>query len=234
MGRWRNKGEAQPAPEAPRRNAKKKANQEMQAFNTRLFDPVNATIEHADKLEMQSLANAARGGDPQAVQAYQDKLWNSGLTQEEKLALGEMFTEHPPQRGHSRRIKATLPKEGTVGMEPGGGYGGKIPKELTDNYDKQIDPNQVAYRGPGQVGESYTTYPGQKGEGWGNEAIQAAMLAAQKKGGFGGGSPYPEMSQVDIQELLKWLGQRYQNGRPQPGARMNERYGMNGPAARGY
>lgn len=106
MGRWRNKGEA-PAPEAPRRNAKKKANQEMQAFNTRLFDPVNATIEHADKLEMQSLANAARGGDPQAVQAYQDKLWNSGLTQEEKLALGEMFKVKKPKRGRGGRIKAS-------------------------------------------------------------------------------------------------------------------------------
>lgn len=104
MGRWRNKGEAQPAP-APQKKGKR--NPEMRAFNQRLFDPVNATIEHADKLEMQSLANAARGGDPQAVQAYQDKLWNSGLTQEEKLALGEMFKVKKPKRGRGGRIKAS-------------------------------------------------------------------------------------------------------------------------------
>jgi len=176
MGKWRNKGEA-PAPEAPRRNAKKKANQEMQAFNTRLFDPVNSTIEHADKLELQSLANAARGGDPQAVQAYQDKLWNSGLTQEEKLALGEMFKVKNPKRGRGGRIKAS-PQD--------------VPKE--------IDPNKAAYQGPGR-GIAYN-------DDWWNDP-----------------------------KIINESGQPQLPSKPkQPSAkeRMRERYGMNGPASRGY
>lgn len=92
MGRWRNKWENAPAP------------MDMKPFNKRLFDPVNALISHSDKLELQSLAKAAAGGDPKAVQAYQDRLWNSGLTQDEKLALGEMFM---PKQGKNGKIKAS-------------------------------------------------------------------------------------------------------------------------------
>lgn len=92
MGRWRNKWENAPAPI------------DMHPFNKRLFDPVNALISHSDKLELQSLAQAAAGGDPKAVQAYQDRLWNSGLTQDEKLALGEMLM---PKQGKNGKIKAS-------------------------------------------------------------------------------------------------------------------------------
>ena len=187
MGKWRNKGEA-PAPEAPRRNAKKKANQEMQAFNTRLFDPVNATIEHADKLEMQSLANAARGGDPQAVQAYQDKLWNSGLTQEEKLALGEMFKVKQPKRGRGGRIKATLPKEGPI---PGG------PPTEGGGYKPGVAIGAIS--GPAD---------------W-DKYIQLLMRQAENM---------PASQRLEKPMLQQQSAKE----------RMRERYGMNGPASRGY
>lgn len=95
MGRWRNKWEN--APVAP--------SMDLTPFNQRLFDPVNALISHSDKLELQSLAQAAASGDPKAVQAYQERLWNSGLTQDEKLALGEMF-QVAPQKGKGK-IKAS-------------------------------------------------------------------------------------------------------------------------------
>lgn len=122
MGRWRNKGEAQPAP-APQKKGKR--NPEMRAFNQRLFDPVNATIEHAEKLELQSLARAAQSGDNDAINAYRMKLMGSGLTQEEKDALGQMFMPKPQKSGRGSKIKATLPNEGPLPGGPpteGGGY----------------------------------------------------------------------------------------------------------------
>lgn len=189
MGKWRNKGEAQPAP-APQKNGKR--NPEMRAFNRRLFDPVNATIEHADKLELQSLARAAQSGDIDAINAYRMKLMGSGLTQEEKDALGQMFMPKPQKSGRGGRIKATLPKEGPMPGGPptheGGGYklgfatGDIIGLADWDKYKQLIEMR----------------------------TRQAENMPASQR------LEKPMLQQQSAKE------------------RMRERYGMNGPASRGY
>jgi len=185
MGKWRNKGEAQPAP-APQKKGKR--NPEMRAFNQRLFDPVNATIEHAEKLELQSLARAAQSGDNDAINAYRMKLMGSGLTQEEKDALGQMFMPKPQKSGRGGRIKATLPKEGQLPGGPpteGGGYKPGVAMgaiSVPADWDKYI---QLLMR-------------------------QAENMPASQR------LEKPMLQQQSAKE------------------RMRERYGMNGPASRGY
>lgn len=126
MGRWRNKWENQPAPT------------DLMPFNQRLFDPVNALISHSDKLDLQSLAQAAASGDPKAAQAYQDKLWNSGLTQDEKLALGEMFM---PKQGKQGKIKAS-PQD--VPMTPELKQFIEDEKQYGKGYDVTQEPGYIA------------------------------------------------------------------------------------------
>lgn len=185
MGRWRNKGEAQPAP-APQKKGKR--NPEMRAFNQRLFDPVNATIDHADKLELQSLARAAQSGDNDAINAYRMKLMGSGLTQEEKDALGQMFMPKPQKSGRGSKIKATLPNEGPLPGGPPTEGGGYRPGDVLGTLGGQTD--------------------------WG-KLLQYFMNRAQN---------IPASQRFEKPMLQQQSAKD----------RMRERYGMNGPAARGY
>ena len=203
MGRWRNKWENEP-------KAPKSKSPDFTAFDTRLFDPVNALISNSDKLELQALAQAAAQGDPAAIKAYHEKIYGSGLLQEEKDALANMFTYSNPKSGRgNKNIKASPVARYDNG---GSSQADMSPQDVKEKWGSVID--EIAPKGI-DVGDSFWD------DAQSMELLKKAREDYMNSSGLGGGNIKPSIQ--DAPPTRKQSAKE----------RMRAKYGMTGPGAMG-